>query len=319
MERRNLHWAWFRGPRLSDLQPVVEQVISEVLDELPLGTEFAFRPYAQKITLRVILSLLFGARAEEHEALLAGKVLDVLDNVSGPSMLAAALLGGRNPLVAKMRDRRAALDVVIAHIIDEVRAGHYDDCMFSALGARLDDEQLHDELVSLLLSGYESTAQAMAWMVERIARNDMDGDPADPEYADAVVHEVLRCRPVLHDTPRRLLVDLPLENGLVAPAGSNITVSVYLVHHDPAVYDDPFEFRPERFLGRPVPPNAWIPFGGGVRMCLGKHLAMLELTTLMQQIGERFTVSANGHGEKPRRRNVTSGPHRQGEIVLGER
>src|SRR5450432_3920451 len=148
------------------------------------------------------------------------------------------------------------------------------------------DSELRDELVSLLLAGHETTATSVAWAVERLVRHpdklsrlmeEIDGqaDGGSEEYMTAVVNETLRVRPVVPIVARMLQEDLQV-GAYRLPPGTRVVPSIYLTNRNPRVYESPEEFRPERFLQSGPETFSWIPFGGGIRRCIGASFALLE-------------------------------------------
>jgi cytochrome P450 len=225
---------------------------------------------------------------------------------------------------------RAAVDELVH---DEIRrrradpsAPDRDDVLSLLVGARdedgepLSDAEIRDELMTLLVAGHETTATALAWALEQLVRHpsvlERLGDGSDEEYLDAVVQETLRLRPVIVAVVRRLKEPMELGEWRL-PAGVTVAPCVYLVHRDPAIYPDPEAFRPERFLESPPGTYTWIPFGGGVRRCLGASFAQLEMKTVLATILR--TTRPRPSAEPPERivrRAITLVPDRGGRVVL---
>jgi cytochrome P450 len=188
-------------------------------------------------------------------------------------------------------------------------------------------QELRDELMTLLVAGHETTASSLAWAFERLARSPRvlsrlveEIDRGDDSYLLATIQEALRRRPVLPNVEPRL-VKRPIEvGGWTYPRGVCLVPNAYLVHHDPGIYPDPYEFRPERFLDEPPGTYTWIPFGGGRRRCVGAGFAMLEMQIVMRAVlaCSELQPSADGH-ERARRRNITIRPGRGARVVLRER
>jgi cytochrome P450 family 135 len=193
-------------------------------------------------------------------------------------------------------------------------------------GRELSDQELRDELVTLLVAGHETTATSLAWTFERLARHPdvleralAEADAGEDEYLDAVVKETLRLRPVLPITTRRLTADMDLDGHRI-PAGRIVAPCVYLVHRRPDIYPEPARFRPERFLERPAGTYSWIPFGGGVRRCLGASFAMFESLVVLSTVLSRARPRALApQGETIRRRAITFAPNRGARLVLDTR
>jgi cytochrome P450 family 135 len=189
-----------------------------------------------------------------------------------------------------------------------VRAGHED-------GSELTDAEVRDELLTLIMAGYETTTSGLAWAFERLLRsaaalNQLTSELARGEdgYLDAVVKEILRSRPVVPVVARRLRDPAPLARFML-PAGTILMVSIYLAHHDPITYPEPDAFRPERFAHGVPDDAAWIPFGGGVRRCLGASFAQLEMKIVLKEVLSRVRLHAVGEApEQTKRKRFTFAP-----------
>jgi cytochrome P450 len=183
------------------------------------------------------------------------------------------------------------------------------------------DEELRDHLVTLLLAGHETTASTLAWTLHDLARRPQllarvqrAADEEDEVYLEATVKEAMRLRPVIANIARRLNQPVRLA-GYDLPAGVVVFPSIQLVQLRPDVYDEPTEFRPERFLDGNPPPATWIPFGGGLRRCLGAALAMVEAQAVLKAVLQRVDIAPVGPVERARTRNVTTVPARGARIV----
>jgi cytochrome P450 len=220
-------------------------------------------------------------------------------------------------LIDDRRASRAERDDVLAMLLD---ARHADSSPMS-------DQELRDELMTLLVAGHETTASSLAWAFERLSRHpavvreleaELRGD--DDAYLTATIYETLRRRPVLPNVAPRLIMQ-PVEiGGWSYPVGACLTPNAYLVHHDPELYPEPYAFRPERFLEQPPGTYTWIPFGGGRRRCLGASFAMLEMKQVLRAVlsARKLRIVAEGF-EPPRRRNITIKPGRGGIAWLPRR
>jgi cytochrome P450 len=212
-----------------------------------------------------------------------------------------------------------------AVIYDRIDRGADDGSVMALLrAARHEDgsppsrQELRDQLVTLLAAGHETTAGALGWALERLARHPgvlarlrTGGD----DYLDAVVKEVLRVRPVLSIVGRKTIV--PFEaGGWTLPPGVHVTPCIYLAHRRADVWGDPTVFRPERFLDGALEPYAFIPFGGGTRRCLGAAFATLEMREVLRAVAARFELRPDRpEGERMRRRAITLTPARGGYVV----
>ncbi len=181
--------------------------------------------------------------------------------------------------------------------------------------------------MTLLVAGHETTATALAWVLERLTRDPgrmerlvAEIDAGETEYLDAVITETLRLRPVLPVVVRRIKAPTTIA-GVELPEGATVAPGISLVHRRPEVYPEPDEFRPERFLTEPPGTYTFIPFGGGIRRCLGAAFAQFEMRVVLRELLASRTVSAAGNpaGEGLVRRAITSAPAAGGRIVLGRR
>ena len=177
------------------------------------------------------------------------------------------------------------------------------------------DRELRDELMTLLVAGHETTATSLAWALERLIRHPEMLDRLRDEvaagedaYLDAVVKETLRLRPVLPITLRKL--QQPMEiGGYLLPAGVSVAPCIHLVHRRPDIYPEPRRFRPERFLEQPAGTYTWIPFGGGVRRCLGASFALFEMKTVLAAVIRRARLRPSDPApERVARRGITLTP-----------
>jgi cytochrome P450 len=229
--------------------------------------------------------------------------------------------GADRILSAEIQERRRAQDLeqrsdVLSML---VQATHTD-------GRPMSDAEIRDELLTLVLAGYETTAATLAWAVERIVRHSevldrlveeacRDGH----EYVDAVIKETLRLRPVLPLVARRLTEPTEV-GGVLLPAGVSVVPSIYLMHRRPDVYPEPELFRPERFLHEPPGTHTWIPFGGGVRRCVGAAFAQQEIRIVLSTLFGRCTVRPAREVSEPMRTPFTTQvPGHGAEVILGPR
>jgi cytochrome P450 family 135 len=189
-------------------------------------------------------------------------------------------------------------------------------------GRPMGDDQLRDELMTLLVAGHETTAAALAWALERLARHPAsferlraeaveDGD----DYADAVAKETLRVRTVIAFAIRHLARPLRV-GGRDLPAGVRVATCAHLVHRRPDLYPEPEAFRPERFLDRPATTYGWIPFGGGTRRCLGGAFALFEMKTVLRSVARAGLIRpAELEDEEVARRGLALVPAKGGRIL----
>ena len=317
----------FHGERMAGLTQEVASISRETVARWPRGRPVALLGELRRLTLDVMLQATFGRR-DPRLAALVGDALAVAR--SAPRMAAMAL----GPVGWRGFERRiGAVDGELRAAIARRRATPEagDDLLGMLLGARdgagapLGDGEVRDHLVTLLAAGHDTTAAAAAWALERLARRPewtvrlRGGGEAD---LDAVARETLRVRPVLTVAPRKLAAPLSV-GGVDLPAGVHVAPCIYLLHRRADLYRDPAAWRPERWLGElgPVPEAAaWIPFGGGVRRCVGAAFALMELRELLRAVTAAVDLEpAVGRSERMRRRGVTLHPGAGARLVLRDR
>ena len=335
LRQRRLLLPPFHGERMQGYREVMREATLEAIARMPVGTPFALRDHTQAITLDVIMRAVFGVTDGPEVARLRDPLARMLGWFGGPLiLLTQATLGPGNPL--SRHSRRTAIDPVDAElrrIIAERRRRddlHERDDILSLLllardedGAPMTDDELRDELLTLLVAGHETTATGLAWAMERLTRHPAalerlteEARTGDTTFSDAVVKETLRLRPVVQLVPRRMLRDLELTRCTV-PAGEKVAVSIYLVHHRADIYPEPDAFRPERFLADPPSSAyAWIPFGGGIRRCIGAAFAQVEMEVVLHTLVANARFAGVGEAEHAVRRAITLAPARGGQVVM---
>jgi cytochrome P450 family 135 len=317
MRQRKLMLPPFHGERMEAHRATVAALAAAELDRWEPGRPLRTLPRMQELTLDVILRVVLGAPDEQLRAAIRA-ALDM--TTSPPRLIALSLAPHGSPpwrgfehavarvdalLRAAIRARRAAAPAQPAVIDDLIAAGATED-------------ELRDQVVTLLAAGHETTAGSLAWALERLARHPevaarlRDGGN---EYLDATVKEVLRIRPVLSITPRKVIEPFALD-GWTLPPGVHVTPCIYLAHRRPELWPEPTAFRPERFLDGAPAPYSWLPFGGGVRRCAGAAFATMELHEVLRAVTRRFELRPDRPaGERMRRRGVTLTPSRGGRVV----
>jgi cytochrome P450 len=338
MSQRKLMLPSFHGERMRSYEETMAEVAGAEIESWPAGQPFAVRPAMQRITLEVIMRTVFGVQDDERRERLRRTLAGALEWGSDPRRMAMlAMLGPHRVERARMFRRvREPADELIYDEIRERRQApdldQRDDVLSLLLGARhedgsaMTDQELRDELMTLLVAGHETTASSLAWSVERLVRNPQvlarlreDVDAGGDEYLDAVCKETLRLRPILALVLRRLTEPMEI-GGRLLPAGVNLAPCIYLVHRRPDVYPEPFAFRPERFLEQPAGTYTWIPFGGGVRRCLGATFALFEMRIVLRELVRRLELRpADARPERITRRAITLVPERGGEVVAQRR
>jgi cytochrome P450 len=317
------------------LTGLVEEVTAKEVESWPRGVPAAFHGRLQALTLEIILRAVFGLDEGERLDALRTRLTEILEHASQPGLSAPPL---QRMLLAPRRwprfvQLKEETDALLFDLVDERRAegADRDDVLSMLLAARHQDgsemspAEIRDELMTLLVAGHETTASELAWAFERLVREprvaarlraEVDAGE-DDSYLKATIQETLRRRPVLPNVAPRLVMK-PIEvGGWEYPTGVSLVGNAYLLHHDPDVYDDPYAFRPERFLEEPPGTYTWIPFGGGRRRCIGASFAQLEMRIVLRAVFERYELAPGGDGpELTRRRSITVSPRRGAETVL---
>jgi cytochrome P450 len=332
LRERKLMLPPFHGERMRAYAEVIREAADASIASWPLGEPFALLPRMQSLTLAVIMRAVFGVRESAGADELSRRIRALLDPVSRRSVLLLALSGGRLGAGAgrSFQERRRALDELLYREIARRRAAEDLDRredVFSMLllargedGQPMSDQELRDELVTLLVAGHETTATALAWAFELLLRNanvlqrlkaELAGGESG-EYLEAVVKEVLRLRPVIMGVGR-VVRERPFElGGYQIPPGVEINPSIAAIHRREDRYPQARAFRPERFLGPDAPDSySWLPFGGGTRRCLGASFATFEMQVVIRRVLERTTLVAVGRRpERGVRRGITFVPAR---------
>jgi cytochrome P450 len=337
LRERRLLLPPFHGERMVRYRDVVREVAEQEIARWPQGTPFALQPSMQDITLNVILRAVFGmeeGRRLDHLRTLLKEMLDYIH--TGLAMLPWLQRDWGWTPWSKFLRARAAADAVIYEEIERRRAApdreHRDDVLSLLLGARdedgspMGDRQLRDELVSLLVAGHQTTAAALAWGFERIMRHPevaarlrAEAGTGEDAYAEAVVKEILRLRPPIPIVRRRLSQPADVA-GYRLPAGTLVAPCPHLAHRIATVYPDPEAFRPERFLDRSTESYSWVPFGGGVRRCVGASFATLEMKVVLHTVLARVELAAPDPGGEPVTRHaVTLSPGHGARAVVARR
>ena len=311
MRERKLMLPPFHGEALARWRDTMAGVAREEIARWEPGRPVRTLEHMQSVALEVILRVVFGGGDPQLREAIRRAL-----QVPMPMLLAMSLWrGDRGPYAAYLR-RVRRLDALLYERIDRDVGDGSLLAVLKQTGASR--EQLRDQLATALAAGHETTASSLGWALERLSRHEQvlarvrDGDEA---YLDAVVKEVLRVRPVLAITPRKARRPYELA-GRTLPAGVHVTPCIYLAHRRADVWGDPTTFRPERFLEGAPAPYSYIPFGGGVRRCVGAAFATLEMKEVLRALAARFALRpAARSGERMRRRSITMTPSRGGYVV----
>lgn len=335
----------FHGARMRSYARIIRASALKLARAWPVGATRPVQSLTQEISLDVIVKAVFGVLEEPRATTVAATLSAAMEALWPASIMIRALqrdLGPLTPWARYARRKRAADALVHEEIAARRRSPGGDDILALLLAARyedgapMSDDQLHDELITLLVAGHETTAIALAWAMYWLHRHPDAlerlraelaplGDDPDPEavarlpFLEAVCHETLRLFPILPLAPRTLLQPFTLAEQAL-PAGTHIGACTVLVHRHPELYPDPDEFRPERFLARKFSAAEFTPFGGGIRRCIGAAFALYEMKLVLAALlpGHRFRLD-EPRPVRPQRRNLTLGPRGGVRMTLTER
>jgi cytochrome P450 len=282
------------------------------------------------VSIRVIVQAVFGVQEPQRVQQWMHAVRQLVDSIPAASLFFTALQRaplGLGPWGRFLRAREALDALLYGEIRERKRTGRRGEDILSMMldathegGASMTEQEIRDELVTLLFAGHETTQIAMAWMLYHVARNDrvraklleeLDASDGAPEtlarlpYLEATVNETLRVYPIVPDFLRTLVVPMS-PGGHALPAGTHVALITALVHTRSDLYPEPHEFRPERFLERTFKPHEFLAFGGGVRRCLGAALAVWEMKVVVGTLLRRWSFRSLSE-ESPVRRSVTMG------------
>src|SRR5258707_10023035 len=334
MQRPKLLLPPFQGDRVRRWGELIREMTRREMEGWPVGEPFSLRPHTQRITLSVILRAVFGIEDEAR----VDRATALIDEFSDRVTLITKFpnlrrdLGPLSPWRRFLR-ARANLDEFLYEEIairrGEAESEERDDVLSLLLRARHDDgspmgdEELRDELLTVVGAGHETTATALAWAMERLlraprvlARLRESIAAGQEDYLEATVEETLRAQPVIIDVARKLTAPVKVA-GYELPAGSFVLPAIGALHYREDVFPEPEEFRPERFLDAKADNYAWIPFGGGVRRCVGAAFAEFEMRIVLREFVERAQLSAaDPKPERARIRNITVAPGKGTRVVL---
>jgi cytochrome P450 family 135 len=334
MRQRKVLLPPFHGERMQRYGDLMREIAEQDIATWPRGVAFRLHRHTQDVTLRIIVRAVFGVTDDARSRRLHDALKRFMEWGTNP--VQAMYLGfmgvdrvERNRL---FRGARAKVDKVV---YDEIRQARErsdleerEDILSLLLQARhedgspMSDEELRDELMTLLVAGHETTATSLAWAIERLVRHPealerLTAEAAEggTEYAEAVTKETLRMRPVIPIVARLLKADAEI-GGRLLPEGTIVAPNIYLVQHREDVYPEPRRFRPERFLEGQGGTYSWFPFGGGVRRCIGASFAMYEMRIVLQAIVRSVALRAAQEASEPvGRRSITLTPRHGAEVV----
>jgi cytochrome P450 len=340
LARRKVMLPPFHGERMQAYESAVREIAVREIDSWSDDTPFALHPRMQAVTLEVILRAVFGVTDEVRRQRLRELLPQLLNRTASASLQFRVLLSRRftqldpleflrglseqidDLLYAEISERRADPNLAERQdILSLLAQAQFDD------GDGMSDQELRDQLITLLLAGHETTATALAWTADLLVRHpqalqrlteEVDAGAGD-EYLRAVIKESLRLRPVVPLAGRRLTSELQV-NGWTLPAGTDVTPAIWLTHTRADLYPEPYAFRPERFLDDGPTTYGWVPFGGGVRRCLGAAFAEFEMRVVLTELLKRRMLQAGAPGaEHLTRRNVTFSPKHGTRVIAPRR
>jgi cytochrome P450 len=339
----------FQSERMAAWTPTIQAAVDQEVARLPVGRPFVLHPHMQRLTLEVLLRVVFGVDDAQDGASVRAlcDALETLLSHQEPGLrslwmvpaLQRSLLG-LSPWVSFQRDRQAADDLLYARIDRRrrelaagapARADVLDGLLAARdeAGAPMSAQEIHDALITLLIAGHETTATMLCWAFDLILGDarvharllaeirGADGPGATLPYLEATLKEVLRLRPVIPAPGRRLAAPMTV-GGHALAAGTMVLPTAYLTHRDPEHFPEPDAFQPERFLGgKKHDPHAWFPFGGGPRRCLGASFAMHEMKIVVAALLDRVRLRKVDARPAPMvLRGFTLAPGRGAEVIV---
>ena len=342
---RRLLGAALHGDRMRRFYALMVDEADRALESWPLGRRFQIRPEMQKITLNVIMRAIFGVEDAAEIDELRRRLNALLDTAAGAIWMVPQLrtIGGRFSALARIQRARKRVDQMLTEMLKRRRTSDNPErpdvlTMLIEAGERgggLTDDEIRDEMVTLLLAGHETTATALSWTVVRILEHpkvyarvkdelrealadgqSIGGKLDSLQYLDATIREALRLNPVIPDIGRKVMWPIRI-GGWDLPIGAMVAPSIDLTHRNPAVWAKPEEFRPERFLERRPTPYEYFPFGGGIRRCIGMSFAMFEIKAILARLLARCELRiAPGYQPRMKRRAITMVPSKGAPVVM---
>ena len=340
LRHRRLLLPPFHGERMLRYEQIMAEATRRELATWQEGETIEMLPRMQAITLEVIMRAVFGIEDGLGKERLRVLLRTMLQQTTNMRQMALSLILGPDSerLQQRLDEVLSPVDEELYRVIAEHRRApdleEREDILSMLLLARdedgqpLSDEELRDELMTLLLAGHETTASSLSWAfeqltqkpqtLERLTEELREGD--DEAYVDAVIQETMRLRPVLPIVIRVLKEPITVGQGRFRlPAGTRVAPAIILVHLRDDIYPDPFEFRPERFIETPPGTYTWIPFGGGMRRCVGSAFALFEMRAVLRAVLKTFDIEAVGGPERIARRSLTIVPDHGGRVRVVRR
>jgi cytochrome P450 family 138 len=327
----------FHGRRLRAYEAIIEEEAVREMAAWPEGREFAMLGPMMRITLNAILRAVFGADGAELAEL--RRLLPAMVKL-GSRLVALPIprtdLGRWSPwgrAHAYRREYDAIIDRLIAAARQDPGLDDREDVLALMLQSRYDDgsvmsrDEISDQLLTLLTAGHETTATTLAWAVERLRRHPAvlrrlaeEADAGGSQLREATILEIQRVRPVIDGTIRKVRVPGLRLGRWTLPEGQVVLVSIYLIHRDEALFPHALRFDPDRFAGSRPDTYEWIPFGGGVRRCIGAAFAHMEMNVVLRTLLRDFMLEpTTDRGERWHSRGVAYCPAKGGQAVVRRR
>jgi cytochrome P450 len=333
LRQRRLLLPAFHGERMQAYVKVMREITETSFESWPVGQPFSLHPFMQAITLDVILRTVFGLDDAERQGPLRDKLVTLLEILAAPWLLFPGMLGldpFRVPFLRVTRLKREVDDLLYEMIAQRRRRPTQGADVLSMMleardetGAPMTDVELRDELVTLLLAGHETTATTLAWAFERLLANPHTYDKLEAElaagrdeYLDGVIKETLRMRPIIPLVGRHVARPFQLGEWKLEP-GVRLAPSIYLTGR--YGYPDAEKFMPERWLGVKPDPYLWLPFGGGIRRCIGMAFAQFEMRVVLQTIIPRARMRLADGPVRVVRRGITFAPSGGTRVIVDEK
>jgi cytochrome P450 len=335
LRQRKLMLPPFHGERMKSYGDLIEEITERRMAGWPSGEPIELQTEFQKITLDVILRAVFGFDGGPAMDDARKHIQDWLELLASPISMVPWFrhsMGPHRPW-SPANWIRSRVDKALYALIAERRAdpsvAERDDVLSMLIGARdengeaMTDQELRDELITLLLAGHETTATALAWAVELLLTHPSTLDrlrsdlPEGDDYLSAVIHETMRLRPPIPFFDR--MACEPVEVlGHPIPPGAILACNIIRAHRRADLYPEPQQFRPERFLESAPETYGWLPFGGGIRRCLGAAFALYEMRIVLRMLIERTRVLEPAGVEPDRyfRRAIVLGPKSGARVKL---
>jgi len=336
MHQRRIMLPGFGASHGAEFVDQVREITDNRISGWDIGERLKLHEEMEAISFTSIMRVVFGEHNDDSHADLRELIPEMMDRCDSPFTLMPWFrreFAGSSPYgrLMKVLDR---IDEVLFEIIAERRADpmtQFRDDTVSLLiraehedGTPISDREVRDEILTMIMAGYETTTSGAAWALERLLRSpdqlkrltaEIEAGEEDA-YLDAVVKETLRVRPVVPVVARHATEAIELDGHLI-PAGTTVMVSIYLIHRDPEVYPEPEVFRPERFLEGTPESGAWIPFGGGVRRCLGARFAELEMKVILTEVLATARLRPLGRSDEDfKRKRFTFAPEGGGAAMV---